>query len=247
MSAVHSGAVTRLTVASYNVHGCVGGDGQRDVARVARVLRDLGADVIALQEVDCYPEDPARPEEPIEVLAHLSGYRAVWAPTLCTERGHFGNAILTSLPVVSRRIIDLSYKGYEPRSALDVELDHRGDRLRVIATHLGLWPSERRFQVQKLVTFAEHAPDLPTVLLGDINEWLIRGRPLRWLHAHFGHSPHVRSFPARLPVFALDRIWAHPPRLLSGLRAHRAGEARVASDHLPVLGDVDLPRGEFDK
>jgi endonuclease/exonuclease/phosphatase family metal-dependent hydrolase len=240
MSAAVELVARRLTIASYNVHGCVGGDGRRDVARVARVLRDLGAHVIALQEVDCHPEDPAQVQEPIEVLAHLAGFHAVWAPTLCTERGHFGNAILTSLPVLRKRIIDLSFLQREPRGALDAELDLGGARLRVIATHLGLWPSERRYQVQKLLASAAHDPEVPTVLLGDINEWLLLGRPLRWLHAHFGYSPHVRSFPARLPLLSLDRIWAHPPQALSRVRVFSAGEARLASDHLPVLGDLEL-------
>jgi endonuclease/exonuclease/phosphatase family metal-dependent hydrolase len=245
MNAALRGDGTRLTLASYNVHGCVGGDGRRDLARVARVLKGLKADVIALQEVDCHPTD-ASAEEPVEILAGLSGFRAIWAPTRCNERGHFGNAVLTALPVQRTRTIDLSYRRYEPRSALEVDFEVGPARLRVIATHLGLWPSERRYQVRTLLRAASEDDAAITVLLGDINEWFLPGRPLRWLHARFGHTPALRTFPARFPILPLDRIWAHPSSALDHVRVQRLGEATVASDHLPVIAEIDLaaaPRG----
>jgi endonuclease/exonuclease/phosphatase family metal-dependent hydrolase len=230
---------SRITIASYNVHGCVGGDGVRDLARVARVLKTLGAHVIALQEVDC-GDDSDDLKEPVELLAGLAGYKPIWAPTRFTERGHFGNAILTVLPVEKTRLIDLSYRDREPRCALEVDFALGATRLRVIATHLGLGPGERRFQVRKLLRAAAEDDDAVTVLLGDINEWFLPGRPLRWLHARFGYSPALRSFPARFPLLPLDRIWAHPAPALQRVRVVREGEARIASDHLPVVGELDL-------
>jgi endonuclease/exonuclease/phosphatase family metal-dependent hydrolase len=109
----------------------------------------------------------------------------------------------------------------------------------VIATHLGLRPRERRFQVQRIL---EHAgrDERATVLLGDINEWFIAGRPLRWLHAHFGFVPHLRTFPASFPLFALDRIWAHPPRAIARFWCHVTPLSRSASDHLPVIARLQL-------
>ena len=74
---------------------------------------------------------------------------------------------------------------------------------RVIATHLGLSPGERRHQVKRLLEVASHDDEGVTVLLGDINEWFVAGRPLRWLHARFGHGPSVRSWPAAMPMFKL--------------------------------------------
>jgi endonuclease/exonuclease/phosphatase family metal-dependent hydrolase len=242
MNAALSAAETRITVATYNVHGCVGGDGRRDLARVARVLSGLRAHVIALQEIDCGPagDDAEMTAESVELLAALSGYRAIWAPTRCTTRGHFGNAILSTLPVQRSRTIDLSYRKYEPRSALEVDFDVGGTLLRVIATHLGLFPSERRYQVRTLLAAAAEVEDAVTVLVGDINEWFLPGRPLRWLHARFGYTPAPRTFPARFPLLSLDRIWAHPSRVLQNVRVANEGEARIASDHLPVMGELDL-------
>jgi endonuclease/exonuclease/phosphatase family metal-dependent hydrolase len=87
----------RIVFASYNVHGCVGTDGRKDIARVARVLRALEADVIALQEVDCFP-DTGVLDRDVALLSELSGVRAVWAPTRRHENVAFGNALLTSWP-----------------------------------------------------------------------------------------------------------------------------------------------------
>jgi endonuclease/exonuclease/phosphatase family metal-dependent hydrolase len=72
------------------------------------------------------------------------------------------------------------------------------------------------------------------VLLGDLNEWLLWGRPLRWLRRHFAPAPHLPTWPARLPMFALDRIWVQPHDALLSLDTHRTPAARRASDHLPL-------------
>jgi endonuclease/exonuclease/phosphatase family metal-dependent hydrolase len=229
-----------LVVASYNVHGCVGTDGRRDVSRVARVLRELDAHVIALQEVVFHPRDGAEPE-PVDILAELSGYRAICAPIARGGDSHFGNALLTRLPVLRAQTIDLHFQRFEPRTALDVDVAVGAQRVRIVATHLGLRPSERRFQVRKLLSYLAIEPDTLTVLLGDINEWFLVGRPLRWLHRHFGSSPAVPTFPSFFPMLALDRVWVHPQHRLHTLRCHRLGEARVASDHLPIVAAVRAP------
>lgn len=226
----------RLRVATYNVHGCVGNDGQRDVKRIARVLRELNADVIALQELAC----PGESEGPIALLAELTHMSAIWTPLRSDADTHYGNALLSTLPILSKRTLDLSFEQNEPRSALDVYLDMHGVQLRVIATHLGLRPRERRHQVQRILDLAAHTPDVTTILLGDINEWWMGGRPLRWLHRHFGRSRSLRTFPAVFPVFALDRVWVHPVGVLREVHVHHSSDARCASDHLPVVAELEL-------
>jgi endonuclease/exonuclease/phosphatase family metal-dependent hydrolase len=232
------GGAERIVVASYNVHGCVGRDGERDVGRVARVIEALDADVIGLQEVDLVPVDGGRSHQ-LDLLSHLVGLEVVAGPTREGRNGHYGNALLTRFPVVAVRNLDLSFRSREPRGALDVDLDAAGTILRVVATHLGLSPSERRHQVQRILE-AVTADERLTVLLGDINEWLVYGRPLRWLHARFGFCRAVRTFPAHFPVFALDRIWVHPSSALRCFEARATPESRAASDHLPVRAEVSL-------
>jgi endonuclease/exonuclease/phosphatase family metal-dependent hydrolase len=223
-----------LVLASYNVHGCIGLDGRHDVPRVARVLRALGAQVIALQEVIFHPTDSGT-AEPLDILAELTGFRAICAPIARGGDSHFGNALLTTLPVLRAQTIDLHFRNFEPRTALDVDLDAQGRTVRVIATHLGLRPAERRYQVKKLLSLVAHDRDAITVLLGDFNEWFLVGRPLRWLHAHFGRGPSLNTWPANFPLFALDRVWVHPRRLMRHVHCHVHDDARTASDHLPVV------------
>jgi endonuclease/exonuclease/phosphatase family metal-dependent hydrolase len=229
----------RLKIASYNIHAFVGTDGERSVARIARVIRALAPDVIALQEVVFDRHDDSAPE-PVQILAELSGYTAVCAPVQRGDDAAFGNAVLTRLPVASQRRICLDYGDHEPRTALEVIVDTGERPLRMVATHLGLRPVERRHQVRTILSHVSGDEHSVTVLLGDFNEWFLLGRPLRWLHARFGRGYAVPSYPSGFPIFALDRIWAHPRGALHAFRAYTEGEARVASDHLPVVAEVEV-------
>jgi endonuclease/exonuclease/phosphatase family metal-dependent hydrolase len=226
----------RVVVATYNVHSWVGTDRRLDPERTARVIARLPADIVALQEV-VWPLAERTERALRDALAHR-GLHAVWAPARSSSEGHFGNALFTRLPIASERTIDLSYRGREPRLALDVELALGDARLRVVNTHLGLSPRERRAQVRQLVTGAGHDARRITALVGDINEWFMAGRPLRWLHKHFGWSPSVPSFPSRLPLLALDRVWAHPAGVLKRVWVYKDAETQFASDHLPVLAEL---------
>ena len=176
----------------------------------------------------------------IEVLAHLVGLTAVSGPTIERADGHFGNAILTRLPIRAVRKLDLTFRRREPRGAIDVDFDVAGTHVRVIATHLGLLPRERRHQVQRILETVAEQREGVIVLLGDINEWLVAGRPLRWLHRRFGQCRAQRTFPAWFPLFALDRIWVHPQDALLRFEVKTTAEAKVASDHLPVRAELLL-------
>lgn len=217
-----------LRIASYNLHGCVGRDGARDAERIARVIGELGCDTIGLQEV----YGLAALEEKLSMTA-IAGPHHLW------HERHVGNALLTRRKVLAVRNHDHSWPGHEPRHALDVDLEVQGETVRVIVTHLGLRPAERRFQVKKLLALLKHVPlQERVIVLGDINEWLPLGRPLRWLHELLGHSPAERTFPSHWPMFALDRVWVRPRHALLAFGAHRSPLAVQASDHLPIKAIV---------
>lgn len=229
-----------IRIASYNIHGCVGRNGRYDPARTRDVLRHLDADIIALQEVEVLHDDPGL----LEFLSPDSRWQAIHGLTLDKGSGHYGNALLTRLPVVSVDKIDISHGNHEPRGVLDVALEHDAHRFRVLATHLGLWPNERRVQARKLLALLQadtgRAEDEFTILLGDFNEWLTWGRPLRWLRKHFRGTVTRRTFPARWPLLALDRIWVRPGHVVERISAVRSPLTRVASDHLPLLAEIRL-------
>jgi endonuclease/exonuclease/phosphatase family metal-dependent hydrolase len=224
-----------LRIASYNVHACCGADGKKDAQRIVKVIEELGSDTVGLQEVDYR----------LDYIAQKLGMQPVPGLTLLRHDGHFGNALLTRRKVLAVRRLAFTYGGREPRNALDVDVEVAGETVRVIVTHLGLWPAERRFQVRKILQMLKETPICErVVVLGDINEWLPLGRPLRWLNALFGRSPAERSFPSRWPLVALDRVWVRPRHALLALKAHRSPLAEIASDHLPVKALVALHQAQ---
>ncbi|MFP4130892.1 MAG: endonuclease/exonuclease/phosphatase family protein [Thiohalospira sp.] len=221
-----------LRAASWNIHGARGGDGRHDPDRTAAVIDELAADIIALQEVDA----PLLRE-----LAAATSLTPVAGPTGWRHRPGYGNALLTSAQVVRYALLDLSQPDREPRGAVDADLLCHGRPVRVLATHLGLRPGERRRQTRALLTRLAATGPSPTLLLGDLNEWFLWGRPLRWLRHHFGATPKPATFPARWPLLALDRIWVEPRSALQALWRHDSPLARCASDHRPLLARVGLP------
>jgi endonuclease/exonuclease/phosphatase family metal-dependent hydrolase len=220
-----------MTLATYNIHACIGADSRFLPERTVQVLQELDADVVALQEVEHHAIDDC---DLLDYLAEKAGLTAIAGPTLLRETRHYGNALLTRMPILKANQIDLSLPRREPRGAIEVILDWHGQRIQVVATHLGLRPGERRRQVRHLLDLFEACPADISVLLGDLNEWLLWGRPLRWLRRHFAPAPHPRTYPARFPLFALDRIWVHPRAALSTIGIHDSPATRIASDHLPL-------------
>jgi endonuclease/exonuclease/phosphatase family metal-dependent hydrolase len=216
-----------LRIASYNVHGCVGTDGKKDAARIADVIAELDCDTVGLQEVDYR----------LDYIGRRLGMQVIPGVTLVKHDGPFGNALLTRRKILDVRSLYLGYGRREPRSALDVDLEVCGERLRVIVTHLGLFAAERRWQVRKLLEMVKETEER-LVVLGDINEWFPFSRPVRWFNRLLGRSMAERSFPSRWPLFALDRVWVRPRPALLALKAHRSPIAERASDHLPVKAIV---------
>lgn len=223
-------------VVSYNVHRCYGRDGVFDPRRILRVIEATGAQVAGLQEVDIHALESS---PNILQLAATSGFAVIPGPTFLREGAHYGNALLSRFPVTRTRRHDLTVGHREPRGAIDVELDLAGATLRVVVTHFGLRRPERRLQVKKLLSVLEAHDAGPTVLLGDLNEWLPGARTLRPLERWFGRqTAPPRTYPAHRPVLALDRVLVRPAGPSTSVRVLRGGEARVASDHLPVVADL---------
>ncbi len=242
-----STAARPLRVATYNVHACIGRDRRHDPDRIAAVITELDADVVALQEFT-YPASVALETRTPVVLMTLDRYQCALGPT--RERPGrgvtecFGNALLSRYPILEVHRLDLSMARREPRGALAATMDLGGGRhLHVLAAHLGLRLRERRFQVRQILDYLADVQNELVVVLGDFNDWLPGRSAAHVLDALLGRPRRPASFPVSRPLVPLDRVWVRPLEALRRIHAHASPMARMASDHLPVVAEVEVTAG----
>ena len=235
----------RLRVVTYNVHKCRGLDGRVDVSRVAGVLRDVAAGVIALQEVLA---------NQAEVISADLGLPFVLGENR-RHRGYgYGNVVLSRFPIVAMHNYDLSVRGREERGCLRADLRlEPGVMVHVFNVHLGTALIERRHQGRKLIApelLANQSFRAPRIVLGDFNEWT-HGLATRLLRSHLvsadlrAHLERPRTYPGFLPFLHLDHIYYDPALRLERLELHRTPKALVASDHLPLWGEFMFSPDDF--
>ena len=225
----------RLRIATYNIHRCVGRDGIEDPERINAVLREIDADIVALQEVTSHPE------KRFDILGYLSGQtgmQAIKGITLTLEETPYGNAFLSRLPITSVKRIDISVTGKEPRGVVELTLSISGRSVFFWATHLGLGARERQHQIKKLLQRVDEVEANTAVLLGDCNEWFPWNQRLVSLGKRFSSVASPATFPSWGPFLKLDRIWARPAGTITHLRTHKTKLSRIASDHLPLVADI---------
>lgn len=231
-----------LRALTWNIHGCVGGDGRYNVERIGAVVRALAPDIAAFQEVDS--RRAARHGAPgagkvYDVLRRLVGDHGHDAWSISGRDGDYGQILASRFPLENKRVHDISVPGREARKVISARIALPTATLRIVATHLGLSRHERRRQLAALREIIASDPETPLLLLGDFNEWFWPQRTQRELLGFVGDWTRQASFPARFPLFALDRVCCRPGDLLA--RTWTYPEARTASDHLPVLAELALP------
>ena len=237
-----------LTLASYNIHSGIGTDGRFDLHRVGEVLREINADIIALQEVGDFRGKTSREDQP-EHLADLLGLHMAFGPNVVRQGRRYGNAVLTRLPILKSKNYDLSVERREPRGALRCDLDlGEGRQLHIFCLHLGLSLGERRRQ-EGLLLSADILRDAvrkdPVVVCGDFNYW--GNKPVPALVRQAIHDAALelgmasRTYPSRLPLLRLDRIFVDSGVRPLTIRPHRSALAAVASDHLPLVLRFEAP------
>lgn len=238
-----------MLVATYNAHRGRGWGlaGPFRPERVARVVAEIGADLVALQEAQHWLR-PGRAMFDAELIEREAGLRLLRLPELAGRAGDHqgwrGNLLLVRRGArVLRGPVGLRLGGWEPRGAVLAELDLGAGPFRVVAAHLSLGTARRRAQARALLDACDGDRRLPTVLLGDLNERGPGGAALDALRPVFGEPPRIPTFPSVRPLLSLDRIMGHPPGLVRGVEAHDTPAARRASDHLPLKARVVLGEG----
>jgi endonuclease/exonuclease/phosphatase family metal-dependent hydrolase len=229
----------QLTFASYNIHKGVGLDGRRDPERVIAVLRELHADVIALQEAD--RRFGERESVLPKALLDDTPWRAAPVAKRARSLGWHGNALLVRRDIEIAHAEPLDLPALEPRGAVCADLVVDGRPLRVLGMHLDLSGLLRRDQIRAVLRHCRAcASACPTVLMGDFNQW---GRSTGAFR-EFATGWHVptlgNSFPSRRPIAPLDRIVHSPEWTCQDAAVHHSAIAVAASDHLPVRATLEL-------
>jgi len=240
--------MTTVRVATYNIHKGVQGLGlarRLEIHNLVHAVEQFDADVVCLQEVRRHNRKMERmftrwPD--LDQAGYLSpeGYEAVYRTNAVTRHGEHGNALLSRWPVMTIGHSDVSDHRFEQRGLLHAELLIEGLPLHVIVVHLGLIHASRERQVQRLGQFIEQEvpAGAPLVVAGDFNDWgaqLLRAMAALDLHTFEGIR--LPTFPARLPLLHLDRIYARSLRLVSAHVPHGRAWSRM-SDHLPLIAEL---------
>jgi endonuclease/exonuclease/phosphatase family metal-dependent hydrolase len=238
----------RLRVATYNVHKCRGLDGRVRPSRIARVLREIAADVVALQEVLSVP-GRGREHDQARFIADELGLEMQLGPVRSLRGGEYGNVVLSTFPLGPGCRHDLSVAGREARGCLQSEVRLRGGTLlHVFNVHLGTSLRERRQQARLLLEAIRSSgrdAEGPRVVLGDFNDWTA-GLASHLHTARFrsvdlrSHLRRRRTYPGLLPFLHLDHIYYDDGLELRGLVLPRTPIALVASDHLPLVADFEV-------
>ncbi len=224
-----------LTFASYNIHKAVGLDRRRDPERILAVLREIDADVIALQEADRRFGDRAS-VLPRQMIDDHTPWRAVPLQSRPDSIGWHGNALLVrrGIEVVLAEPVHLP--ALEPRGAVCADLRVAGRALSVVGLHLDLSGLRRRRQLRAVFDhLAASGAAHPAVLMGDFNQWSHQRGAMREINDGWQLITPGNSFPSRQPVAALDRIVISRHWICEQAGVHHSALAARASDHLPVF------------
>ena len=235
--------MTELRIATYNIHRCRGMDRRINPSRIVGVLRDINADVIALQEViGAGPQGAGHAEE---IGAGL-GMGWVMNSVRTLRHHQFGNVIASRFPIVHHSQYDLSWRTCEPRNCQRADLDIDGELLHIYNVHLGTAVLERRYQARRLASFVhDRRVTGPKVILGDFNEWM-RGLATKTLSSLFesvdisAHLKRRRTYPGLFPVVHLDHIYYDGPVKVVRVEMPRTRKSLMASDHLPLVATLRL-------
>lgn len=243
-----------IKLLTYNIHKAIGVDRKFAPERIIEILEHYDPDIALLQEVDRHV-----PRSQNTDLASLIGnairlhYRAV-GMNVYLKKGRYGNATLSRWPIGRQENINLTISWRKRRGAQHTRIvtpQKRPQEIDVYNVHLGLSALERKKQVRKLLrdrVLREHDESRPCIIAGDMNDW--RGLLRKFFVAHGfecatnrseGLKTAIRTFPSYAPTGGLDKVFFYGPLKLIRAYRSRLKLARIASDHLPVIVEFELP------
>ncbi|MBY3595197.1 MULTISPECIES: endonuclease/exonuclease/phosphatase family protein [Rhizobium] len=236
-----------IKLLTYNVHSCIGNDRKLDPGRIASVIAEAEADIVALQEVDVLRRRTGGVDQ-AHTIASLLKMQAHFHPALSIAEEQYGDAIITALPTGAVKAGPLPSIG-EARGALSVEILVGGRKLLVVNTHLGLRGRERIRQMTTLLNsgwlHGSSDEPVPSILCGDFNAvpssatYRLATRSLTDAQLAGNAAPRA-TFPSRYPLMRLDHIFVTNDLVVERASVLETRLTRVASDHLPLLADISF-------
>jgi endonuclease/exonuclease/phosphatase family metal-dependent hydrolase len=230
-----------IRVVTYNVHRSRGLDGRTKPDRIAAVLQEIDADIVALQEVVGAGE---RHGGHAETFGAALGMGWVMSPTRLLRGHQFGNLVLSRFPITHHVRYNLSWKTCEPRGCVRTDLDLNGHVLHFYNVHFGTAILERRVQAERLAAIvSDRRVTGPKVVLGDFNEWT-RGPASALLSERLNsidisaHLQRRRTYPGVFPLVHLDHIYYQGSVEVEKVELVRSRRALIASDHLPLVATL---------
>lgn len=232
-----------VRVLCYNIHHGEGLDGRLDLERIAALIRDQQADLVALQEVERGTQRTQRRDLPAE-LAQLTGLSVRFARNIPYQGGEYGTAVLSRFPIrrVAHTPLTMIGQG-EQRGAQQVWVEIAGTEVLLINTHLDHRrdPAERDRSVEEIRALVAAAGSTPVIVAGDFNASpesaaiATMSGFLTDVWAAVGRGP-GHTIPVRKPARRIDYVWTSRhfvPERMEVL-------ASEASDHLPVVAQLTL-------
>jgi endonuclease/exonuclease/phosphatase family metal-dependent hydrolase len=246
------GTVPRLRVMTYNVHRCIGRGGLDSTLDITHVCSEARPDLIALQELDAPETDDTEGAHHARDLASGLGMTLLFCRTFRRGVGFYGHALLSRWPLELIRVTTFPTVSpvSEPRGAIWARTTFEDRTLDIVSTHLGVARRDRKHQSTELISdawlgSAEMAPS--RVFCGDLNavpnamtyrRFARRMRDAQ--RALSGHRP-IATFPSTLPFLRLDHVFVSDDVRVRGVTVPHDARARRASDHLPLIVDLELP------
>jgi len=239
-SAAAEEQATTLRILTYNIHHGAGNDEILDLERIARLIRSLEPDLVALQEIDNRTERTGGINQAAE-LGRMTGMGSVFGPFMDYQGGQYGMAVLSDLPFVNPTNHQLP-EGPEPRTALaiHVQLPDGAGELIFAGIHFYRTAEERMAQARRLLDVLE-PEDVPVILAGDFNS-----TPDSEVMAYIGETFFIPdkaddhfTFRSDRPDREIDFIAYRPAHRFTVVES-RVIDEPVASDHRPVLLVVEF-------
>lgn len=237
-----------MRVLSYNIHKGIGGrDRLYRLQRIVDVILREEPDFVCLQEVDRNVRRSRFHDQSTLLMEALQLPHRLFQLNVKVQTGGYGNLLLSRWPFETQHQVSLTLRQRKPRAAQWAVVTTPSGPFRLLNWHLGLAEQERHWQVRRLLEhhLFRNQHDLPTMLIGDTNDWrnTLAGGPFTVHHYQQVTAPpsRFRTFPAYLPMGALDKAFVSNGIQITHCRVARNRLATDASDHLPLVIDFEIP------